>query len=152
MVNATTQINDWEISPPFYNGAGFDKVTGTYTVPESGRYRITANVSYRLSEALTVSLGAGVDPAFVLSRTSPVATDLVVGQLPILDVNIALELTLRAVLQNATVTLSADVELTDGDVISLLYVADGLTVTVNISDSEHPTFWSVHKIADAIPH
>ena len=61
--------------------------------------------------------------------------------MPILDVNIALVLTLRTILSSATVTLTGDVELQAGDEVELYYEADGLTLGFNTD-----IVWSIHRL------
>ncbi|WP_339300435.1 hypothetical protein MKY92_09725 [Paenibacillus sp. FSL R5-0623] len=70
--------------------------------------------------AIALSLGARVNPAFLVQRTSPTVTTLVSGLLPVLNVAITL-LTLRAVLGSGSVTLAVEVALNAGDVIGLFY-------------------------------
>ena len=68
-----------------------------------------------------MQLGAGVNPTFVIQRTSPTLTNLVSGLFPVLNVNIALLLNLRTILGSGSVTLTADVQLNAGDVIGIFY-------------------------------
>ncbi|MFP3473089.1 hypothetical protein R0J90_23815, partial [Micrococcus sp. SIMBA_144] len=65
----------------------------------------------------------------------------------VLNVNIALLLSLRVILGNGTVTLTGDVILNAGDVIGLFYEASGLTIGLNIgSASPSGTVFSVYRI------
>jgi hypothetical protein len=140
--SGSTQIAAWSVSPSYTN-ANFDAPTGVYTAPTSGRYSIKATINYKLTSALSVSMGAGIDPFFVV-RNITTSTDLMKGSLPILNTNIALLLTLRAVLGSGAVTLVGDVELAAGDQIGLFYEADGFTISLNIQD----VVWSVHQLTD----
>jgi hypothetical protein len=147
-VTTDTQIADWTTSAPYYGDAAFNATTGDYTVPETGRYSIKATINYSTTAALTVSLGAGVNPSFAVMRTSPTTDNLVSGLFPVLNVDIALVLTLRAVLGDGTVTLAGDVELDANDVIGLFYVSDGLTLSLNLGGADAGGIvWSVHRIA-----
>ncbi|WP_231505409.1 hypothetical protein [Paenibacillus massiliensis] len=145
-VSADTQLTGWVTTTPGYTGTGFNPTTGNYTVPNTGRYSFKVMISYQATVALALSLGAGVNPSFVLRRTSPTTTDLVTGLLPILNVNVTL-LNLRAVLGSATVTLTGDFQLTAGDVIGVFYVSSGLTLSLNLGGTAASmTNWSVHEL------
>ncbi|MCC2251572.1 collagen-like protein [Virgibacillus sp. AGTR] len=147
-VAADTQLDNWSVVSPFYDAAGFDEVAGTYTIPATGRYSIKAVISYSTTAAITASLGAGVNPALVVQRISPVTTDLITGLFPVLNVDIVLVLTLRAILGSGQVTLEGDVELDAGDVIAIQYVADGLTINVDLGGTDATgTIWSVHRLS-----
>jgi hypothetical protein len=140
------QLGGWTVSSPNFGSDNFDTATGNFTVPETGRYSIKAIISYTTTAAITVSLGAGVNPAFVIRRTSPTPTDLITGLFPILNVSV-LVLTLRAVLGNSSITLAGDVELNEGDVIGLYYESSGLGLDLNIGGAtDSATVWSVHRI------
>ncbi|MEG0921055.1 MAG: hypothetical protein RSD57_14935 [Comamonas sp.] len=76
---------------------------------------------------MSISLGATVNPAFQIYRGAPTATALASSPLPVLDVNMALVLTMRTVLGSASVPLDAELHLDAGDIIELRYAADGLT-------------------------
>ena len=137
----------WSVASPYFDSATFDEVTGTYTVPATGRYILEATINYATTAAVTVSLGAGVNPAFVIRRTSPVVTDLISGLFPVLNVDVALVLTLRAVLGSGTVTLVGEVALDAGDVIGLFYEANGLTISLDLGGTEGPGIvWSINQL------
>ncbi|PES13054.1 hypothetical protein CN488_29160, partial [Bacillus anthracis] len=105
-------------------------------------------INYSTLAALTISLGAGVNPAFIIRKTSPVTTDLISGLFPILNVNVALVLTLRAILGNGTVTLTGDLSLNVGDVVGLFYEANGLTISLNLGGGgSDGIVWSCHRIS-----
>ncbi|WP_397340649.1 hypothetical protein [Paenibacillus qinlingensis] len=122
-------------------------MTGNFTAPTTGRYTILATINYATTAAVSVSIGAGVNPFFAVQRTSPSAFNLVSGYLPILNVNVALVLTLRAVLGTGEITLAGDVILTAGDVVGLFYNAAGLAITINIGNAAAGVVWSIHQIA-----
>lgn len=144
--NSSFQLGNWVINDSFYSGQGFDPVTGTYTVPEDGRYSIKAIVSYRSTVTLTVSIGSGVNPAFQIRKIGE-PTPLISSLLPVIDVS-ALLLTLRAILGSATVVLVGDVELKKGEQIGLFYETSGLNILLDIGGVDTPgTVWSVHRIA-----
>ncbi|PGZ93841.1 protoporphyrinogen oxidase, partial [Bacillus sp. AFS029533] len=144
---ASTQLTGWSVASPFFNATTFDPTTGNFTVPATGRYTFEATISYSTTATLTVSLGAGINPSFVIRRTSPTTDDLLSGLVPILDVNVALVLNLRAILGDGTVTITGDLELTAGDVIGLFYEADGLTVPLTLGGNNTAGInWSVHRI------
>ncbi|KZK25982.1 hypothetical protein A4F85_27765 [Delftia sp. GW456-R20] len=64
------------------------------------------------------------------------------AKLPILNVNVALVLSLRTVLGSSAVPLDAEVQLNAGDVVGLHYNANGMTLALNVQD----TNWSIHRI------
>ncbi len=144
---ASTQLSGWTVTAPYFDNTTFDETTGNYTVPDTGTYLINATINYSTTASVTVSLGAGINPAFVVRRTSPIVTDLVSGLFPLLDVNVALVLSLRAVLGSGTVTLTGEFELTAGDVIGLFYEANGLTIPLNLGGTGTPGIvWSISRL------
>ncbi|OAB38168.1 hypothetical protein [Paenibacillus macquariensis] len=145
--SAATQLGNWTTTSPYYTGTGFDPTSGNYTVPNTGRYSLKAIISYSTTAAISITLGAGVNPSFAIQRTSAPATVLVSGLFPLLNVNIALLLSLRTILGNGSVTLTADVSLNAGDIIGLFYVANGLTIALQIGGtSTAGTVWSVYEL------
>ncbi|SIQ99625.1 hypothetical protein SAMN05880570_3283 [Paenibacillus sp. RU4T] len=146
-MSASTQLTNWTTASPFYTGTGFNATTGNYTVPTTGRYSILATISYSTTASLTASIGASVSPQFVIMRSSPTTTNLVTGNFPVLDVNVALVLTLRVILGTATVTMTGEYSLNAGDVIGIYYVANGLTVNLNLGGaSTAVTTWAIHEM------
>ncbi|WP_425287525.1 hypothetical protein [Paenibacillus jilunlii] len=143
--SASTQLAGWTVTSPYYDSTSFNETTGNYTVPVTGRYSFEATINYSTTAAISVALGAGVNPSFVIRRTSPTTVDLVTGLFPLLNVNIALVLTLRTILGNGTVTLAGEFDLTAGDVIGLFYEADGLTVPLDLGSTSSGVVWSVHR-------
>jgi hypothetical protein len=140
-------LTGWTVTSPYFDSATFDEVAGNYTVPISGRYLIQATVNYSTTATITVTLGAGINPSFVVRRTSPVVTDLISGLFPLLDVNVLAVLALRTILGNGTVTLSGEVELSAGDVIGLFYEANGLTVPLDLGGAGAPGIvWSINEL------
>ena len=122
-------FDNWTAADPYYTDPSFSLITGEFTVPVSGKYSFRITVPYQLENPVTTSIGAGIFPNIVLRRTVA-ALDLSIGYLPILDVNVTLVLTLRAVLASGTITLTGDFDLTIGDVITLNYDPDGLTQSI----------------------
>lgn len=113
----------------------------------SGNRKVFATINYSTTAAIGVAINAS-NPSFVVRRTSPAADDLISGLFPLLNVNVALLLELRAILGNGTVNLAGDVELTAGDVIGLFYVDDGLTIALNLGGADAGGIvWSIHRIA-----
>ena len=145
--SSSTQLTNWTVSSPYYDSSSFDEINGNFTVPASGHYSIKATINYSTTSAVTASLGAGINPTFVVRRTSPSVTNLITGSLPVLNVNIALVLTLRTILADGQVILAGDVDLTVGDVIGLYYVADGLAVPLTLGGADSPGIvWSMHSL------
>lgn len=141
-VNGTTTLNNF--SEVYDEGNSFNPATGTYVVPETGVYRVSAVVNYATTAALTLSLGSGVNPKIALSANG---TEKLIGLFPILNVNIALLLSLRAILGSGAVIVTGDVPLTAGDVVNLQYVASGLTINVNLgSGDDNGIVWSMRKL------
>lgn len=138
--SATTPLTGWTANVPFYADAAFDAANGTFVVPATGTYKISSVVNYSTAAAVSVSLGAGINPAFEVRRNG--SDMLAQAKLPILNVNVALVLTLRTVLGSAAVPLDAEVQLNAGDVVGLHYNANGMTLALNVQD----TNWSIHRI------
>ena len=136
---ATTVIaGPWIVTDPYYDLGSFDPLTGVFTVSTTGYYSFKVTINYNTSAAITASLAGGVDPGFVLRRTSAPVTDLIAGNIPLLNVNVALVLTLRTILGNGLVVLAGDLHLIAGDLISLIYVADGLTIPLTLGGQNPP--------------
>jgi hypothetical protein len=131
---------------PYYTDASLNLATGVWTVPVTGTYWVSAQINYATTAALTVAIGASVDPAFVIRRAG---VNLLAGRLPILNVNIALVLTTRVILGSDGITVPGDLQLTAGDQLTLVYVADGLGLTLNLGTAGviPGVVWSVHRIA-----
>jgi len=144
--SASTQLTGWSVAAPYFDSASFNETTGNYTVPATGRYSIKATINYATSVAVTVSLGAAINPTFIVRRTSPATTDLIRGLFPVLNTAL-LVLTARVILGSGTVTLAGEVELTMGDVIGLFYEANGLTLSLNLGGgSSGGIVWSVYRL------
>ncbi|MCI1966605.1 MAG: hypothetical protein LKJ17_10815 [Oscillospiraceae bacterium] len=140
--SASTALTGWSTDNPYFSSSNFNATTGNYTVPVTGLYTMQAKINYTTNAAITASLGSSINPFFVIQRTSPTATPLFSGLLPIFDADVAI-LTLRAVLGNGGVTLTGVVSLTQGDVVNLYYDTDGMTIPITIQD----TFWSAYRLA-----
>ena len=111
----------------------------------AGRYVFEATINYSTNATLSLSLGSGVNPSFAIRANA--TTNLISGLFPVLDVNIALLLTLRAILGNGTVTLVGAVELAQGTLVDLYYNANGLTVGLNLGGvNSGGIVWSCHRI------
>ena len=136
----TTQLTGWAVNAPFYADTAFDAASGNFVVPTTGTYKIGGVVNYSTIAAVTVSMGAGVNPAFEVRRNG--GDVLAQAKLPILNVNVALVLTLRTVLGSSAVPLDAEVQLNAGDVVGLYYNASGLALGLNLQE----TNWSIHRI------
>lgn len=145
-VSAGSQLTGWSVAAPYFNSGNFNTANGNYTVPASGRYIIQATINYSTTAAISVALGAGVNPAFAVQRISPSPVNLITGLFPVLNVNIALVLNLRAILGSGTVTLAGEVVLNAGDVVGLFYLASGLTISLLLGGSSGGIVWSVNRI------
>lgn len=146
-VSAGRQLTGWSTAAPYFNSGNFNATTGNYTVPETGVYSIQATINYTTAAAISVVLGAGINPSFVVRRSSPTVTALITGLFPVLNVSIALLLTLRTILGNGTVTLAGEVQLNAGDVVGLYYVDNGLTVNLNLGGAGSGIVWSINRIS-----
>jgi len=142
-VNANSAINGYNTL--YADGTGLNAGAGTYTVPTTGRYSISATINYSTTAAITVGLGAGVNPRIALRVNG---TETLSGLFPILNVNVALVLTLRAILGSGTVVIAGDVPLNAGDVLDLQYVASGLGINLNLggTGTTNGIVWSVRKL------
>ncbi|MEG0552905.1 MAG: hypothetical protein RR533_05180, partial [Carnobacterium sp.] len=144
-VSSSTSISNWSVASPFYTTTGFNAATGIFTVPTTGKYCLEATINYSTTVALNLSLGASINPSFAIRRNA--STNLISGLFPLLNVNIVLLLTLRAILGNGTVTLTGDAELTAGDTIDLYYEASGLSVALTLGGANSGGIvWSIHRI------
>jgi len=104
-------------------------------------------LNYNVSGPVAAQIGGNVNPVFVLRRTSPITTDLISGNIPILDVDIVLLLNIRVILGAGQVILVGDVNLSQNDTFSLFYNADGLNIPLNIGDTTQPgMIWSMHSL------
>jgi len=147
ILSSSSQIGTWTVDAPYYDNVSFNTNSGTFTVPATGRYSIKATINYSTTAALTATLGASVNPAFVIRRITPVSTVLISGLAPILNVNILGLLSLRAILGNGIVTLVGDVELNAGDSVGLFYEADGLPISLNLGGVDNQGItWSVFRL------
>ncbi len=144
-VDDSAQITGWTVTSPYFGSPDFDEVNGIYTVPADGRYHISATINYQTTAALTIGIGADVNPAFIV-RNLTTNEDLVTGLFPVLNIAL-LVLTTRVILGNGTVTLTADVQLSANDQIALLYEADDLSIELNLGSPNNPIVWSIHRIA-----
>lgn len=140
--SADLQFTSWDTTSPYYSNANFNAGTGIYTIPTTGKYSIEATINYATNLAITGSIGAGVNPNFAVERTSPAAT-IISGYLPLNNIDIALVLTLRAVLGGGTVTLAGEASLSEGDALGLYYNAATMSLTLDFSN----IVWSVYRIA-----
>lgn len=141
------QLTNWNTTDPFYSNPNFNAVTGNFTVPTSGKYSVKLTINYNTTAAIIVSLGNGINPAFTVQKTSPTSNILIAGNVPILNVNVALVLTLRTILGSGEVVLVGDVNLSSGDVIGVFYVANGLTISLNLGGVNPPgVIWSMHLL------
>lgn len=136
-INGLTQL--------YAEGPGLNAAAGTYTVQATGIYRISAVVNYSTTAAISASIVGTIDPKITF-RVNGVET--LSGLFPVLNVNVALILSLKAILGSGTVVISGDVPLTVNDVLDLQYVADGLGVAINLggTSTTNGIVWSVRKL------
>lgn len=129
-----------------YSTGGFDVPTGTYTVPATGIYKISASVNYAHLSAISISIGAGVNPSMQIRKVVGSA-EVLRGVFPILNVNVILVLTLRALINTGTVPIDGTVALNAGDQLQLFYDAGGYTVALNLGSGGGTGInWSVTKV------
>lgn len=146
-VSSSSTLTGWSTTAPFYTTTGFNPTTGQFTVPSTGTYAITATINYKTSSAITVSLGSAVNPYFEVVRTSPSNASLLQAYFPVLDVNVALVLTLRTILGAGVMNIGGTINLTAGDVIQLNYNANGNTVSLNLGGGlPAGIVWTVTRI------
>lgn len=141
-VSASQPLMNWEVTSPYYGSPGFDITTGIYTIPQTGKYRISATINYKTSTSNSVSMGGDVNPFFAIKNIFFPTDYLIFSNLPILDVNILLVLSLRTILGTGQVILTGDVTFTGGDQIRLNYHSDGMLIQLELGR----VIWSVQKI------
>lgn len=145
-VSSSSQLAGWSVAAPYFNSGSFNPVTGNYTVPAAGRYIIGATVNYATTAVISIGIGGGINPAFVVQRSSPTTTNLITGLFPVLNVSIVLVLSLRTILGSGTVTLAGEAQLNAGDVIGLYYAANGLTLGLNLGGASGGIVWSMNRL------
>lgn len=145
--STNTQLANWTVTSPYYTGTGFNATTGNFVVPTTGKYSIKASLNFS-SGAISTATGNTISPGFIIQRASSPGTALISGNIPILNVNIALLLSLRVILSTGQVVLAGDLYLTSGDTIQLVYVPSGLTSTLSLGGSINPpgAVWSIHSL------
>lgn len=148
-LSSSSQLTGWSVADPYFNSGGFNPTTGNYTIPVTGRYIILATINYTTTAVINAALGSSINPSFVVRRSAPVTTSLITGLFPLLNVNIALVLSLRTILGNGTITLSGEAKLTAGDIVGLYYVSNGLTIGLNLGGAGSGTVWSMNCIHDS---
>lgn len=146
-VNSGRQLTGWSTAAPYFNSGNFNTTTGNYTVPATGVYLIQATINYITTATINAVLGAGINPAFAVRRSSPTVTNLITGLFPVLNVSIALLLTLRTILGNGTVTLAGEASLNAGDVVGLYYIDNGLSININLGGTSNGIVWSINRIS-----
>ena len=140
-------LTGWNTIDPFFNMGFFNTVTGSFFTPVTGTYAITATINYKTIAPTTTSMGEEINPSFEVTRTSPTSASLLQAYLPVFDVNVPLVLTLRTILGSSAVNLAGTINLSGGDVFTLAYNANGLTVPITIGgDLVSGVVWSVTRI------
>ncbi|QRQ99431.1 hypothetical protein [Dyadobacter sandarakinus] len=130
----------------YINQGSLDVSTSTYTVPQNGLYKVSAKLNYVQPTASTVSLGAGVDPNIqVRVNGSEVGRSL----FPIYNVNIALVLTLRTMVNTGTLVFDDVLSLNQNDQLGLYYDNDGYTAAIELGSSSNGITWTVMRIGDS---
>jgi len=144
-VSSNTQFTNWTTTTPYFSSTSFNAISGIYTVPASGRYLVNATINYATNAVITASLGNNVNPAFAVTRTSPITATLLSSLLPVFNVNVAL-LTLRTILGSGSVHICGEVQLNSGDTVALQYQNSGLTLALNLGNGSG-IFWSMQRIS-----
>jgi len=147
LATSSTQLTGWTVTPPYFNNTTFDPATGEFEVPETGTYLITATINYEVDGTIDSALAPGVTPYFVVRRTSPVVTELISGELPVFEVDLAGALKQRVILANSEVTLAGEVELNAGDIVGLFYEDDTMTLGLNLGSIDKGIFWSITRLS-----
>lgn len=145
--STNTQLTGWSVTDPYYTGTGFNASSGNFVVPTTGKYSVKIEINYSAS-TISTATASTISPAFILQRSASPGTALLSGNIPILNVNIALVLNLRVIVSTGQVILTGDLNLTSGDTIQLVYVPDGLTVPLNLGGATNPpgVVWSMYSL------
>ncbi|MFA4927812.1 MAG: hypothetical protein WC558_04805, partial [Patulibacter sp.] len=107
-------VNTWTVGADTL--PGFNATTGTFTALEAGTYRIAFDGTAGPTSAVTISTGANTWFSLTLAQNG---VDVVTRRFPVLDVNVALVLTLRAPIREASASAERYVTLAAGDVLQL---------------------------------
>jgi hypothetical protein len=141
-------LTNWTTADPYYSHPNFNAATGVFTVPSTGRYSIKATINYVNPVAISIALGAGVNPYFAVQRIAPAPTNLITGLVPIIAISVAGLVNIRGILNNGVVTIAGDVTLNAGDTVGLFYVSTGSTIQLFLGNSgANGIVWSMHRIA-----
>jgi hypothetical protein len=108
-------FEEWSVVPGV-EGSGFDPETGVFTAPENGAYLVAIGADGGPKAASTISVGGGVGP-FELDIVKNGST-LDSRSFPMIDVNVALVLTLRTPLHDGAAQITEALPLETGDQIS----------------------------------
>jgi len=106
----TASFSNWQVNDT--STGAFNPVTGEYTAPASGLYLVMLTVNAGLANAATVTSTPLNDASI---RLAVDGTPIAESRYPIFDVNVALVLTLRTPLRQATTQITRYVQLNAGE-------------------------------------
>jgi hypothetical protein len=126
----STQLTNWSSSTN--PSPSFDQVSGNFVAPISGTYLVTLTASAGPQSAVTTSVSPG-DRASLQLKVNGV--EVASAEFPVLDVNVALVLTLRAP-TSGSATISQPVQLLAGDVLTTALANDYPSIPYEIRDAD----------------
>lgn len=125
VLNETSTFDEWDVVPGV-EGNGFDAESGVFTVPEAGTYLIAIGADGGPIGSSTISFGPGIGPYELEILRDGALLDQ--RSFPMIDVNVALVLTLRTPLHDGAAQITEAVPLEAGDELSFQIEANGLTL------------------------
>lgn len=125
---ARATLTTWD-APSVETLSGFDEATGEFTAPSAGTYRVAYEATAGPQAAVSISTGASTWFSLTLTRNG---SDLFERRFPVLDVNVALVLTLRTPLREASVSADRYVTMDAGDVLGL-DVTNGFAIKMDLT-------------------
>lgn len=126
--NVTSTLSGFSSPAGAPSTAAFDPATGVFTAPSSGTYRVTASGSLEKAGPEVVSYAPTADFTFQLQQNG---TTVAAQPFPMVNVNIALVLSMRVPTQYGQAEIDRYVDLAAGDTLSLrLQNGTGAATTV----------------------
>ncbi|WP_353718478.1 hypothetical protein [Dyadobacter sp. 676] len=146
VVTGSQRISSQWSTPAFASGGTFDGSTSTFTVAESGYYRLSASINYEFREQ-GISLPTNSIP-YVAVRNATTSQVYAKGIFPITNVTIPPNSKQRLPAATGTINIEGTALLNTGDVLELYFDQNNSSMTLSLDDGDnHPVVhWSALKI------